>query len=327
LPCKSSIPLSSYPSKLYATEVASHLSSMWPLYLPITLLCAYLVYNRFFHPLAKVPGPVLAGATPLWLVWQCMNQRRPSLDLELHKRYGGVVRIAPNEIIFSNPEYFKTVYGAGSKFTKSRFYEAPTDNAQQDTWDKLDMLAEFDIGKLRLQHRLAGPVYSTANATKHEGHIDNNVRRWFMKLSSLAGRALDLWTEIELLNVDVMTELTFAEPFGAVEAGTDGGHMHTMWSLWKHWAWIGNLPWLNWLDKKYAPAQIVLGVSMPRLPVFPHCVGKIAAYQQAADAGKSNPPCIHDDFIRLSVRKPEFRTNWGEHTHKWCFWFKAYANT
>lgn len=79
---------------------------MWIIYTPLALLVAHIAYNRFFHPLAKVPGPILASITPPWIVWQAFHQRRPRLDLKLHKQYGTVVRISPNEIIFSNPDYF-----------------------------------------------------------------------------------------------------------------------------------------------------------------------------------------------------------------------------
>jgi hypothetical protein len=148
-------------------------ANMWLLYAPVVALLGYLVYNRFFHPLAKVPGPFLASLNLLWLVWQCMHQRRPRLDLELHNRYGSIVRITPNSVIFSNPEYCKAVYGAGTTFKKSRYYEAPADLSQNPGWEKLDLLPEMDIDKLRLQKRLAGSVYSTANAKKHEDLIDN----------------------------------------------------------------------------------------------------------------------------------------------------------
>lgn len=206
---------------------------MWLLYVPFALLSAYVLYHRFIHPLAKVPGPALAGITPLWLAWQGMHQRRPALDLQLHKKYGSVVRIAPNEVIFSNPAYFNTVYGAGASkvFAKGRFYEAPTPASTTPAWEQLDMLPEKDMDKLRLQKRLIGPVYSTANTVRHEQLIDHNLQRWLNRLSTLASGPVDLYYEFELLNVDLMCELTFAQPFGAVEKGSDGEHMHTMNSV------------------------------------------------------------------------------------------------
>ena len=208
---------------LYRFSIISR--DMWPLYAALAAAAAYVVYLRFLHPLARVPGPFLASITPLWLVWQCWNLRRPTLDLELHKKYGSIVRMRPDQVIFYNPAHFKTVYGAGTKFGRSRYYETPTDRTEfhKRDWDKLDMLGEFDTEKLKVQKRLGMPLYNKGE--RHQDLMDNNIRRWTKRLRGLTGRPLDLWTDIELLLVDTMTEVTFAQPFGAVEAGSDGGHM------------------------------------------------------------------------------------------------------
>nr|POE93020.1 cytochrome p450 monooxygenase mpade [Quercus suber] len=241
---------------------------MWLVYIPLILLAGFCFYNRFLHPLARIPGPFLASISPFWLAWQCMNHRRPRLDLALHKQYGSVVRISPNEIIFSNPAYFHQVYGAGTKFGKSRYYEAPTDTAQKPGWDKLDLLAETDVEKLRVQKRLGTPVYSVNNTRRHEQLIDSSSKQWFARQAVQTKRPVDFYPEVELLMVDTMCAVTFGEPYGAVEAGTDGGHMHHMWQIWKYWGWIGFLPWLNTLDKMYAPWSVVFTNKSLPLPVF-----------------------------------------------------------
>jgi hypothetical protein len=212
---------------------------MWLLYALGGLIISYIFYQTRVHPLANVPGPFLAKLTPLWLVWQCMNYRRPRLDLQLHKNYGSVVRIAPNEIIFSNPAYFREVYGAGTKFTKSRYYEVFGDKLPHErTWDSLDMLVEMDVAKLKVQKRLGVPVYS--HSERHQGLIDNNLRRWMRRLSTMGGRPIDLWRELELLVIDGQTEVTFGSPFGAVEKGDDGGQMKTFDGFWKVGTVIGS---------------------------------------------------------------------------------------
>lgn len=218
------------------------------LHLPSALILIYFIYNRFLHPLSNVPGPFLASITPLWLAWQGFKGRRPRLDLALHRKYGSVVRISPDEVIFNNPAYFKEVYGAGTKFRKASFYEAPTDHTQPEGWNKLDMLVEQDIEKLRVQKRHAGPIYSTSNTKRHEDSIDSNIRRFVKRMKDNLSRPLDIYYEFEIYNVDMMTQLTFGEPYGALEKGSDDDHMAHMEKIWAWWGWIGYLPWLNWLD-------------------------------------------------------------------------------
>ena len=51
---------------------------------------AWAVYNLYFHPLAKFPGPRLAAATEWWQVWlEVVTEQSLSLKLwELHAIYG-----------------------------------------------------------------------------------------------------------------------------------------------------------------------------------------------------------------------------------------------
>ena len=57
----------------------------------VVLQCLYqVVYYRFFHPLAKFPGPFWAGVTRLWVAYPDLTgQERPKECQELHKRFGG----------------------------------------------------------------------------------------------------------------------------------------------------------------------------------------------------------------------------------------------
>lgn len=56
------------------------------------LLVAYIIvnsiYNVYFHPLAKFPGPFWAKITRLWITWQCYKGREPYVLQELSKKYG-----------------------------------------------------------------------------------------------------------------------------------------------------------------------------------------------------------------------------------------------
>ena len=48
-----------------------------------------VVHRLFFHPLANVPGPVLAHATFLYSFWYNLNGARFYLQIEkLHRQYG-----------------------------------------------------------------------------------------------------------------------------------------------------------------------------------------------------------------------------------------------
>lgn len=53
-----------------------------------------VIYNVYFHPLAKFPGPPLAGATIYWKAYvECIANRSFCHELvDLHARYGEMIR-------------------------------------------------------------------------------------------------------------------------------------------------------------------------------------------------------------------------------------------
>jgi hypothetical protein len=74
-------------------------------------------------PLAKVPGPKIAALTQWWIIYHEFNGDRTVTIHKLHEKYGPVVRVSPTEVSFNNPEGVKDIYGAGSQFPKSHFYD------------------------------------------------------------------------------------------------------------------------------------------------------------------------------------------------------------
>jgi len=67
----------------------------------IAALIAYaiytIIYNVYFHPLAKFPGPPMAGVTFYWKAYvECIANRSFCHELvELHQRYGNKARFTP----------------------------------------------------------------------------------------------------------------------------------------------------------------------------------------------------------------------------------------
>jgi hypothetical protein len=69
-----------------------------------------LFYRAYMHPLRKVPGPPLARVTELWRTKKYFQGRWHEDILQLHRQYGPVVRISPNEVSIVSPDLVKTAY-------------------------------------------------------------------------------------------------------------------------------------------------------------------------------------------------------------------------
>ena len=80
-----------------------------------------IIYNVFFHPLRKFPGPRMAGATTWWKAYKEVYQKETLARslFDLHEKYGEIarsslimafltyytgeiVRISPNEVSVSD---------------------------------------------------------------------------------------------------------------------------------------------------------------------------------------------------------------------------------
>jgi len=82
------------------------------------LIYSYVVYPFYLSPFAHVPGPKLAAMSRWWI--RCVDfggHRAATIDA-LHRKYGKIVRVAPNEISFTGQEAMQKIYGAGSPFEK-----------------------------------------------------------------------------------------------------------------------------------------------------------------------------------------------------------------
>jgi len=79
---------------------------------------SYCLYNRYFHPLSKYPGPPLASITDLWKSYQVLLGTYEHTLLDLHRQHGAFVRIGPNHLDISHPTVHKDVLGAGRSIPK-----------------------------------------------------------------------------------------------------------------------------------------------------------------------------------------------------------------
>ncbi|KAI5867907.1 cytochrome P450 [Durotheca rogersii] len=104
--------------------ISYHLNSdMAPLYLGstssmlllgISLVAVYIAgvsfYRIFLHPLRAYPGPVLWRITSIPRSYYLMTGELAFIVAEFHAKYGTAVRIAPDELIYNDPQAWKDIY-------------------------------------------------------------------------------------------------------------------------------------------------------------------------------------------------------------------------
>ena len=86
---------------------------------------SYCIYNLFFHPLSRLPGPLSARlGLPLWKIYHNYNGDYAWALKRLHDTHGDSVRVGPISVSTTNPEAVKVMYTHGNKYYKTNFYTA-----------------------------------------------------------------------------------------------------------------------------------------------------------------------------------------------------------
>lgn len=88
-------------------------------------LAFYIIYQRFFHPLAAYPGPFWASITDVWQVSQFLSLNQPYYLTELHEKHGPFVRYGPDKLSITAEEAVPLIYQKGGRnMPKTEFYDA-----------------------------------------------------------------------------------------------------------------------------------------------------------------------------------------------------------
>lgn len=78
----------------------------------LCILAIVVIVVRAVHVqrLASIPGPFLARVSDIWR-WRAQNSNSYSANMvEIHEKYGKLVRIGPNHISISDPNAVPIVY-------------------------------------------------------------------------------------------------------------------------------------------------------------------------------------------------------------------------
>ncbi|KKY13772.1 putative cytochrome p450 [Diplodia seriata] len=190
----------------------------------IALVLAYVIstviYRIFFHPLHKIPGPFFAKFTELWRTRKYFSGTWHQDILDLHRQYGPVVRLAPNEVSFVDKDALMTIYGHTKGTKKTSWY---------DVWKPPGAGNSFfnstDPKEHAFLRKRVTAAYSMTAVLNMEARIQSVADtlwprfRDFARSSSSNTIALHDWAPF--FAFDVVGKVALGDTLGFVEAGTD----------------------------------------------------------------------------------------------------------
>ncbi|KAG0124823.1 cytochrome P450 [Tuber indicum] len=192
----------------------------------LTLTLAYWTHAYLTSPFRRqnIPGPFLGKFTNAYRWYYVMRHTWHRDLMDLHKKYGPVVWIAPNDISVSDPSLRNVIYGFQNHkkdftfFRKSHSYE--TGSINQD----FSFIFEQDPEKARLGKYYMSHFYSEQGLLNLEENFDKAVNELIEGLDkhhARTGTPCKMVDWAELFALDLVAQITIDQSAGFCLAGKD----------------------------------------------------------------------------------------------------------
>ncbi|KAJ0365207.1 hypothetical protein COL26b_012198 [Colletotrichum chrysophilum] len=257
----------------------------------LAYLLGYAIYQLFFSPLRKFPGPKLWAVSYIPYVRLYISGNGHRKILKLHQQYGPIVRVGPTHISVNHPDGMQDVRG----------HRKTGENPK----DLLNSIPNRDniIGSNRADHqrfrRALAHGFSAQTMLAQQPIIKQYVDKLFEKLretSQGGSRPVDVERWFNFTTFDVIGDLAFGEPFGCLENETYHPWVDIIFKSIKNIAFLTSSRRLSWVGP-------LLMMTVPRSLVTKFAENKELSREKLRkrlDLGTSRP-----DFIDAMIRKSE----------------------
>ncbi|KXJ89952.1 cytochrome P450 [Microdochium bolleyi] len=188
----------------------------------LAVIAAQKLYEYFRSPLRSVQGPWLARITPAWYAYKISQGSFHQLNCQLHQHYGPIVRYAPNRYSISDLGEVKTIYGLGTSFPKSTWYDAWGPPGEPTLFNDRSLTRHAHTRKL------FQAAYSMSALVHYEGFVDecaNLFKVRLLELSAAANGPVDMRHWFQCYAFDVIGVITYGRRMGFLDRGEDMGGM------------------------------------------------------------------------------------------------------
>ncbi|KAK4445303.1 cytochrome P450 [Podospora aff. communis PSN243] len=208
-------------SMLFFDDVNLTSAQLLPLGAGAVVVYYFISSFATWYRLRHIPGPFLASFSYLWLMRNNFLGISSKQLVDI-KKYGRVVRIAPNYVLTDDPVALRRISGARSTYGRDGWWTALRIDPRQD-----NMLTTMDTAAHdRLKAKTANG-YNGRDNVDIEGGINHQlqklkdvIRKHYLSTPEQTRKADLVWI-IRFFTLDSVTELAYGEPFGYLEANKD----------------------------------------------------------------------------------------------------------
>lgn len=200
-------------AKMIQLETFPVYTALWTL--PLLYVVATIIYNIFFHPIAKYPGPFLAKFTPIYPMLAMFKMNRVRWQHQMLQKYGSPVRVGTNELYFSDMKSWQDIYGQSSNPCPKEkvFYDMFTATGAVSILNERNKAAH---ARLR---RLVSHAFSLKCLLQDEPMIHQKVKTLLDIVFTPAATKnvpVDIFSKLMDHYLDITTYLSFGKSFDCV---------------------------------------------------------------------------------------------------------------
>ncbi|KAM3081914.1 hypothetical protein ACMFMG_004378 [Clarireedia jacksonii] len=218
-----------------------HLKTSISLGLVFVAATLYALFRkRYWGGLDQLPGPLLASISDIWRWNAVWHENIHIRSLQLHNKYGPLVRIGPKCISVSSPEGIQAIY-----VNKKGLQKAPMYGILQPMLEGSPLHNIFSTSDIEYHSslkRTIGSLYSFSALKDIQPNLDRCVLLFIDRLGDLAKSGpvtVDMSAWLQFYTFDSLGEVNFSQPMGFLASGTDvdgicelDHHMMRHFALW-----------------------------------------------------------------------------------------------
>ncbi|KAF2401263.1 cytochrome P450 [Trichodelitschia bisporula] len=171
------------------------------------LLYRFIYVPLFYDPLSRIPGPWSFAISKWRLAYEEWKGTRTQTIHRLHARYGPAVRIGPAEVAFNSLAALRTIYGAGSGFERTSFYD------MFDVYGKKNLFTFHSSKDHGDRKKLLAHAYSKSVIVKGSvaRGIEEKVRQFIDLIQRDPVCASEIFTSLHYFALDTISDFLYGD--------------------------------------------------------------------------------------------------------------------
>ncbi|KAG6330511.1 hypothetical protein ID866_8578 [Astraeus odoratus] len=194
-----------------------------------------------FHPLARYPGPIPCRISKFWMAWVSSNGKQHEYYSKLHRKYGDIVRIGPNELSIRDVNAIDSLMGS-SGLPKGPHWDGRM--AEQTTVRALVSIRD-PVEHMR-RRRPWNRAFSVTAMKGYEEILGKRVHEFVTELERRAcTRPINFTEWISRFTFDFMSDMAFGGGSDMLRDGDKDNTWHLLESGLPLALVLSHVPWLG----------------------------------------------------------------------------------